>query len=412
MPIAYLGGSFAVGVFNAFNVYTVSLWLTAFTTSYVLISLISNSRTFAGALVSPIAGAWSDRVYLGWLGRRRPFILGGGLVGALLLALTPPISRLELFAGWLSPEAARLAPVLVAIGLFTIAFNMQDDVQKALLADLTEGPARERLSSFAVVTDMGGQVVILALGFLLSQGGIDDGFFLVAAGLIAGGVLVNVLGVREPPPEQWDPAAQAHGPRPPLRRFVADYRAAAVFCLAVFCYWAGVNAVLPLVAIYTRDILGATPGEAQLLPALLLLSTTVFAVPAGLLGTRFGKRRVLAAGYLILAIAALFALVITTREQGALVFLFAGLGNAASMVLTIPLLADLVPRHHLGAATGVLAACTSLSAPLSSVVAGTLADVLGPRAIFLVMTAMTLIALALLPAVRRPVASPALALGD
>lgn len=411
MPLPFLGGSFAVGVFNAFNVYTISLWLTAFTTSYVLISLIANSRTFLGAVVSPIAGAWSDRIYLGWLGRRRPFILVGGLLGALLLGLTPAFARLDLLGGWLPPDAARLVPILVAIGLFTIAFNLQDDVQKALLADLTEGPARERLSSFSVVTDMGGQVFILALGFLLSREGIAEGFFLVAAGLIAGGVLVTVLGVREPAPEHWDRAALVHGPRLPLRHLVAHYRSAAMFCLAVFCYWAGVNAVLPLVSIYTRDILGASPGEAQLLPALLLLSTTVFAIPVGLLGTRFGKRRVLAAGYLILATAALFALVITTREEGALVFIFAGLGNAASMVLTIPLLADLVPRHHMGAASGILAACTSISAPLSSLVAGTLADALGPRAIFLVMTAMTLLALALLPAV-RPQPAPTRAAGE
>ncbi|GIW05513.1 MAG: hypothetical protein KatS3mg060_0318 [Dehalococcoidia bacterium] len=405
MQLTFLGGSFAVGVFNAFNVYTISLWLTAFTTSYVLISLISNSRSFAGALVSPLAGAWSDRVYLGWLGRRRPFILVGGLLGALGLALTPAIGRLDLGAGWLPADASRLAPALVAIGLVTLAFNLQDDVQKALLADLTEGPARERLSSFAVVTDMGGQVLILGLGFLLSRGGIDDGFFLVAAGLIAGGVVLTVLGVREPPPAQWDRGTLVHRRRPPLRRFLADYRAAAIFCLAVFCYWSGVNAVLPLVAIYTRDILGADPGEAQLLPALLLLSTTLFAIPAGLLGTRLGKRRVLAAGYAILAIAALFALVITTREQGALVFLFAGIGNAASMVLTVPLLADLVPRHQMGTATGVLAACTSLSAPLSSLVSGALADALGPRSIFLLMTVLTLAALALLPAVQPSSAS-------
>ncbi|MFN8533319.1 MAG: MFS transporter [Dehalococcoidia bacterium] len=400
MQFAFLGGSFAIGVFNAFNSFTVSLWLTAFTASYFVISLVSNSRSFGGALVSPLAGAWSDRLYLGWLGRRRPFILAGGLLGALLLALTPAISRLEILAGWLSPDLARLAPALLAIGLFTIAFNMQDDVQKALLADLTEGPARERLSSFSVVFDMGGQVVILVLGFLLTQGGIEDGFFLVAAGLIAAGVLVNVLGVREPPPGAWD--RQADTPRPSLGRFVADYRGAAIFCLAVFCYWAGVNAVLPLVSIYTRDILGANPGEAQLLPALLLLSTTIFAIPAGLLGTRFGKRRVLATGYLVLSLAALAALVITTREEGAVVFLVAGIGNAASMVLTIPLLADLVPRHHMGAATGILAACTSLSAPLSSVVSGSLAEAIGPRAIFLLMTVMTLLALTLLPAVRPP----------
>ena len=59
--------------------------------------------------------------------------------------------------------------------------------------------------------------------------------------------------------------------------------------LVQFCYWSGVNSVFPLVAIYTRDILGASTGEAQLLPSLLLLSSAAMAVPMGKLGTKLGK---------------------------------------------------------------------------------------------------------------------------
>src|SRR4051794_10932181 len=97
--LAYLGGAFSVGVFSAFNNYTMSLWLTQFTTSYVLISLLGNTKSVEGSIVSPLAGTWSDHTWLGWLGRRRPFILAGGLLSALLIALTPHIARLPLPAG-------------------------------------------------------------------------------------------------------------------------------------------------------------------------------------------------------------------------------------------------------------------------------------------------------------------------
>jgi MFS family permease len=99
--------------------------------------------------------------------------------------------------------------------------------------------------------------------------------------------------------------------------------------------------------------------------------------------------------------------VITTVAQGVVVFLLAGVGNAASVVLTIPLLADLVPRRHMGAATGLLAASGSVAAPVASLVAGGLSDVFGPRAIFALMTAMIGLALALMPAVRVPAAPEA-----
>ena len=134
----------------------------------------------------------------------------------------------------------------------------------------------------------------------------------------------------------------------------------------------------------------------------MLLATTLLAVPMGRLGSRFGKRRVMSAGYLVMACAALAGLVITTREQGAAVFLLAGIGNAAIMVLTIPLLADLVPRRYMGLATGALAASGSLAAPLSSLVAGGLSDIYGPRAIFAMMATMVVVALVLMPAVRLP----------
>ena len=403
--LAYLGCSFSVGVFSAFNNFTLTLWLSGLTSSYFLLSLLGNSRSFEGAIVSPIVGAWSDRTWAGWLGRRRPFILVGGLLSALLLAMTPTISRLPLANGllWLPAGAAALIPAILAIFLFTLTFNAMDDVHRALLVDVTDPSERNRLSGLSVFVNMGGNVGILVLGFLLWTTGVPDSAFAITGALVALGVVLTVAVVREPAPAAWQAARRtADDPEWSVVGLLTRYRSALVFCLVNFAYWSGVNAVMPLVSVYTRDILGATVGEAQLLPALLLLSTTVLAIPMGRLGDRWGKRRVMSAGFAIMGIAALAGLVITTKEQGAVVFLLAGVGNAASMVLTVPLLADLVPRHQMGTATGALAASGSLAAPLSSLIAGTLSELYGPRAIFALMTVMVGVALTLMPAVRPP----------
>ncbi|HEX2323989.1 MAG TPA: MFS transporter [Chloroflexota bacterium] len=411
--VAYLGCSLSIGVFAAFNNFTLSLWLTTFTTSYFLIALLGNTRSFEGAVVSPLFGAWSDRVWAGWLGRRRPFILVGGLLSALILACTPAITR---WAGALLPatlpaETALILPAIVAVFLFTLTFNTMDDVHGALMADLTEGAERNRLSALKVLVGMLGQVGILVVGFFLWRDGIPDSAFLVTGAIIACGVLVTVLGVREPAPAIWAPerareAGAAPDSRLSLRDWWEQYRGAFYFFVVIFAYWSGVNAVLPLVSIYLRDILGASVGEAQLLPSLLLLSTTAMALPTAWLGTRYGKRRVLAAGYIVMGLAALAALFITTKEQGAIVFLLAGTGNAATMVLTLPILAELVPRRHIGLANGIQAAAGSVAAPLASLVAGLLAETFGPRAIFGLMAFMVLVALAFLPLVRRPRPAP------
>lgn len=423
LPI--LGASFGVGVFSAFNNFTLSLWLATFTSSYLLIGVLANSRSFVGAIVSPLTGAWSDRIWLGRLGRRRPFILVGGTLAAVALALTPWLARLPYGTGWAAPQwlppdvardLPRLGSAIVAILIFTILFNAMDDVHQALLVDVTEPAERNRLSSLSVVTSFAGQVAILVLGFLLWQDEVPPSAFAVTAGLVAFGMLVTVVGVREPSPDAWRARHAAEAapvsapilkepgapPAPGRAARLGRYRGVAAFCLVFFCYWSGVNAVMPLVSIYTRDILGASVGEAQLLPALLLLSTAALAIPMGLLGDRFGRRRVLGAGYAIVGLCGLAGLVIWTKEQGAVVFLLAGVGNAAGMVLAIPLLGDLVPPRRVGAATGILAASGSLAAPLASVVAGALSDLYGPRVIFALMAVMVALALAVLPLARPP----------
>jgi maltose/moltooligosaccharide transporter len=419
--VAYLGCSLTAGVFSAFNNFSLALWLSGLTTSYFVISLFGNTRSFEGAVVQPLVGAWSDRTWLGWLGRRRPFILIGGLLSAAILAATPAISHTAFpwAPTWLAPELITLLPAVVAIFLFTLTFNAMADTHGALLADLETGPARNRLASWSVLVNMFGQFGILGLVAMSSQHGIPDSAFLVTGAIMAGGVVLTVFGVREPTAAELTAretvavaasgeadAEAGHGRGLSLgaiKALLSEYRGAAVFLAVVFCYWAGVHAVLPLIAIYTKDVLNANDAEAQLLPALLLLSTTIFALPAGWLGTRFGKRRIISAGYAIMGVGAIGGLLVTTREQGAIVFFLAGLGNAAAQVLTVPLLADLVPRKHMGLANGLLASAASVAAPLSAFVAGALSDYFhSPRVIFALMAVMVCVALALMPGVRKP----------
>ncbi|MFN8525807.1 MAG: MFS transporter [Chloroflexota bacterium] len=396
---AYLCCNFAMGTFAAFNNFTLTLWLSGFTSSYLIIGLMGNSRSLEGAVVSPIMGAWSDRVWLGWLGRRRPFVLIGGLLSAATLALTPTIGRISLpgWMGWLGPGVLQLGPPIFAIFLFTMAFHVMDDVHKALLADITSPDERNGLSALSVTVEMASQVLILLLGFLLWNDRVTDLAFIVAGAVMSLALLGTVLGVREPAPADWSMRRRmesaSDGVAISARSLLRQYRGATALCLAAFCYWAGVMATMPLISIYTRDILGADVGEAQLLPGLMLLTTTLLAIPMGWLGDVIGKRPVMVLGYVLMIVTAIAAMIVSTIPEGVGLFLFAGVGNSAVMVMTLPLLADLVPRDRIGAAAGLLAAAGSIAAPFSSLVAGALSDVYGPRAIFVVMAVMVAAAL-------------------
>jgi MFS family permease len=404
---AYLGSSFSLGIFNAFNNYTLSLWLHGLNVPLVLISFLGNSKSVEGTVVSPLAGMWSDRIWLGKLGRRRPFILVGGVASGLLFAVTPLAARLPVPEGFplLPEDLTRILPIVAVIFLFTLAYNLGDDIHKALRADLVDGAELNSLSGLATVVEIATQVVFLGFVALFWTNSVPDVLFVIAGGLVVAGVLVTVIGVREPAPEVWKERtavteAEEAG-RISKLAFLKAYRGAVMFCVVSLFYWSGVNAVLPLVSIYVQDELHTTTGEAQFLPALLLLSTGLMAYPAAQLASRFGKRPVLAIGYAIMAVCAVVGLLITTKEQGIALFLVAGIGNSAT-VLHIPMMADLVPRQHMGVGTGMLAAAGSVAAPAASLVGGSLSEIYGPRVIFAVMAVMVVAAIAVLPTVTAP----------
>jgi Na+/melibiose symporter-like transporter len=196
--LAYLGCSFGTGVFSAFNNFTLTLWLAAFTDSYLVLGLLGNSRAFVGAIVSPAVGGWSDRVWLGWLGRRRPFILAGTVVAGLGMALTPQV-------------AGSLGPIVVVILLYTAWYNAADDIHQALLVDITSERERNRLAARSVVVHFAGQVAILLLGFAVWSEAVPDWAFSFTGALLVLGALVTVVGVREAPTPQPPPPCAGEG---------------------------------------------------------------------------------------------------------------------------------------------------------------------------------------------------------
>lgn len=412
--VSLLSGNVAIGVFIAFNNYTLSSWLFGITSSLFLISIFGNSKSLEGAILSPWFGALSDRTWLGWLGRRRPFVLAGGVLSGLLLGFTPQIAHfIEVsLGGVLSEQQARTVPALIVIFLFTMTFNLMDDQYRTLLPDLFADDEQNKMSSYMVVAEYSAQMCLLFLFAYLLRGSsvIPDWTFAVTGAIVFAASMIVVITIEEPSPASWDASRGLEaGPGRTSSPWatIAHYPSAIIFLVGIFAYWAGVNAVLPLITIFVETILGADKGEAQLLPALMLLSTLLFAVPVAYLGNSIGKRPVIGNGYVIMTITAIGGMLITTKEQGMALFLFAGAGNAAVIVLSLPLLVDLIPRNHMGAAVGLMAAATSVAAPLSSLVGGALSEQFGPRAVFWIMFAMALLALLLLPWVRQTVSTAA-----
>src|SRR5262244_2006119 len=102
--IAYSFGQIASGLYSAFNIFTLPLYLSHFTTNNILIGWLSSTRSFEQCLIQPLVGAASDRVWTRF-GRRAPFFLATMPIAALLLVIN----------GWIPHDPAYLLLAVVTI---------------------------------------------------------------------------------------------------------------------------------------------------------------------------------------------------------------------------------------------------------------------------------------------------------
>ena len=138
-------------------------------------------------------------------------------------------------------------------------------------------------------------------------------------------------------------------------------------------------------------------GISQLMAAVLLLITAAFAIPVGLLGDRFGKKRIFALGLFVMGSTALLAAFAVSIPQLLLYLLFLGFGNAALTVLFGVYLAELIPAERVGEFTGLTAFAETGGVFLSILVAGEVINLnlfgLKYRMIFLITGVFLLLAL-------------------
>jgi MFS family permease len=114
------------------------------TTKYGLdvhdIGLVWAAGPIAGIFGQVIIGALSDRVWL-WNGRRRPFILVGGVIAALMLLALPNIDVLSSALGF----EGILGIALVVVLSLDFAINVGFNPTRAIIADVTpEGVDRTK----------------------------------------------------------------------------------------------------------------------------------------------------------------------------------------------------------------------------------------------------------------------------
>lgn len=133
-------------------------WLlsTKFNLNIEEIGLVWAAGPIAGILGQVLIGIISDKVWF-WNGRRRPFILIGGFLAALMLLALPNIGVISTALG---AEGVLGVAIIVALTL-DLAINISFNPTRSVIADVTpEGP--ERVKGYTWMQTISGSFGVLA----------------------------------------------------------------------------------------------------------------------------------------------------------------------------------------------------------------------------------------------------------
>jgi MFS family permease len=303
----------------------------------------------AASLAKLFAGYWSDR-----MGRRKAFVFTGYLLSALAKLL------LAFAATWQQVVGLRVAERL--------GKGVRSAPRDALLAASTEKRRRGRGFGLHRAMDSAGALLgtlaVLALYWFFGLGFAQ--VFLIA-GVIGFASLAPLIFVQEKGDgkKSTPPRLELSALSPSLRRFMLI---AFIYALANFSY---MFFMLRAEGLFEDKLSVAVP---LLLYALYQLSFTLFAIPAGMLSDRIGRRAVLLTGYGLFTLICIGFIFAETLLSLLLLFLFYGLNYALVEATERTLVADLAAENERGTVLGAYHMTTSLAALPAGLLAGLLWD--------------------------------------
>jgi maltose/moltooligosaccharide transporter len=317
-----------------------------------LIGFFMSLDNIAALIIQPLVGPWSDRLRTP-IGRRMPFILIGAPIGAIAFGLIPLAAVLPLFV-------ACTTTLLLSMALWRTPVV-------ALMPDITPSPKRSQANG--IINFMGGFGSIIAFlgGAALYEMNPAYPFWLGSVLVILAAVLVFLF-IREPK------VIEDSHEEPPsligsLKTVLTDPdRSALRVLLAIFFWFVAYNAVEAFFTLYAKNHLGMIESDGTRLLGQLSLFFVLFALPAGYIGSRIGRRITILIGIVIMTlcllamyftpVATLTTVLTKLPVLGVvpvvgLILMLAGIGWACININSLPMVVDMTTLARVGTYTGL-----------------------------------------------------------
>lgn len=282
----------------------------------LFIGIIMTFDNIFGVIFQPTFGKLSDNCH-SKLGKRRPFIVFGAPVSAILFALIPFVAL----------RTNSLAATMVFIILFVFTMSLWRAPVVALMPDLT--PPELRSEGNAIINLMGGIgsfigmiagtiatfIYALLFGKATDESQTYPIVFIIGSVVMVIGALVLLFFVKEQDSRiqvkadknmALDAAAQRKAEKEAKKAEKAARKAnklskgerkSLVFMLcALFFLFCGTNAITTFFSLFAQEILHMATAEATIIMAIFAVCSAIAAIPAGKLGRKIGRKKTILAG--------------------------------------------------------------------------------------------------------------------
>ena len=316
--------------------------------------------------IQPWVGAKSDQTW-NRFGRRKPWILLGAPIAVFAFVFIPVAQSVLAIA------------VFILITNFGMALFRSPTV--SWLGDLFEPDDRSKANG--IINLMGG------VGGLLAYfgGGILFDAFGRTAPFVAGAIAMSValivvlIFVKEPKQIKVEIKEKQSGVLENLKSIYNSPDKSGFFVLLGILLWfMAFNALETGLSSFAVFTLGMEAGTASIYSGLVTISFILFAVPAGLVGTKYGRGFTIRIGLVGLALVTLAGFfIIQNALMFAVILVLAGFLWAMVNVNSLPLVYDHGDEKRIGAFTGLYYFSSQLAAVLGPTLGGILVDSLGDQ---------------------------------
>lgn len=282
----------------------------------LFIGIIMTFDNVFGVIFQPTFGKLSDRCH-SKLGKRRPFIVTGAPISAVLFALIPIVAL----------KTNSVAATMVIIILFVFVMSLWRAPVVALMPDLTPPELRSEGNAIINLTGSVGSLIGMVAGTIASViyvalfGQYTDEaqtfpiVFLIGSFVMIAGSLVLLFFVKEEDTsikikadknqimdakarraaEKEAKKAEKEAKKA-IKLSKAERKSLVFMLFSLFFLFCASNAITTFFSLFAAEILHLKTAKATILMAIFGLCSGLAAIPAGKLGTKWGRKKTIMAG--------------------------------------------------------------------------------------------------------------------